>query len=271
MAQQSLTERLLKRDRMVLAGLLLALFSLAALYTVFGVGMRMTALEMTAMRDMRDMAGPGVAGVWNGPYALLVFLMWLVMMIAMMIPSVAPTILLQASLLRHSGRSAQVPRVSSAFLAGYIAVWAGFSLAATLTQWALEAAGLVSASMMTLINTWPGGLLLIAAGLFQFTPLKGACLAHCRSPVRFLTERRRPGSSGAFLMGAEHGVYCLGCCWILMALLFVGGIMNLYWIVGLAVFVALEKLTPCGETISKVLGSGLVIWGGIVLIEALPH
>ena len=138
---------------------------------------------------------------------------------------------------------------------------------AVASQWALEAAGLVSATMMTLIDTVPGALLLIAAGVYQFTPLKAACLSQCRSPAEFITRRKRPGTSGAFVMGLEHGAYCLGCCWFLMALLFVGGIMNLYWIVGLAALVALEKLTPFGVIAGKIAGAALIVWGGFVLSE----
>jgi len=264
MDTHGIAEQVLRRDRALLAGLIGLLFMLAGLYTVYGVGMRMSALEMTAMRDMRDMPGPGTPGVWGAGHALLVFLMWWVMMIAMMLPSVAPTVLLQAALLRHAGTSG-VPAIASAFLAGYLATWAAFSALATAAQWALEAAGLVSATMMTLIQTVPGALVLIAAGAFQFTPLKTACLEQCRSPVRFLTERRRPGAAGAFRMGSEHGLYCLGCCWALMALLFVGGIMNLYWIVGLTALVAAEKLTPWGKPIGRAAGAVLIACGTLVL------
>ncbi|MCR9111088.1 MAG: DUF2182 domain-containing protein [Rhodobacteraceae bacterium] len=243
------------------------LFVLAVLYTVYGAGMRMTAFEMTAMRDMRDMPGPLIPGVWSVAYATLVFLMWWVMMIAMMLPSVAPTVLLNAALLRHTGDADRVPAISAAFASGYLLTWAGFSLVATAMQWALEAAGLVSATMMTLIEKWPGALVLIAAGVFQFTPMKAACLEHCRTPAKFLTEQRRTGTQGAFLMGAEHGTYCLGCCWFLMALLFVGGIMNLIWIAGIAIFVAVEKLTPFGDTISKIAGAGLILWGALIFVN----
>lgn len=269
MAETSLTEQVLRRDRFLLVALIGLLFLLAGLYTMFGVGMKMTALDMTAMRSMRDMPGMGTPGVWSLGYALLVFLMWWVMMVAMMLPSVAPTVLLYTALLRHSGKATQVPAIAFAFLSGYLITWAGFSVVAATTQWALEAAGIVSATMMTLIDTVPGGLVLIAAGVFQFTPLKAACLEHCRSPAKFLTERRRPGVTGAFRMGVEHGVYCLGCCWFLMALLFVGGIMNLYWIVGLAAFVALEKLTRWGDTLSKVAGIALAAWGAWVIIGSI--
>lgn len=304
MTDTGLAERLLRRDRMIVAMLLLVLFVLAGLYTLFGVGMEMSAIEMTGMggteqmpampgdmpstRDMpgmSDMPGAlegvgasepppmpgqgmdkgmemgGAAGGWSAGYAVLVFLMWWVMMIAMMLPGVAPTVLLHSALHRQAGGHEAFPATSSAFLLGYLAAWAGFSLLAAAAQWVAESAGLVSSTMMTLTGTLTGGILLIAAGAFQFTPLKSACLDHCRSPFRFLVERRRPGTWGAFHMGLEHGIYCLGCCWFLMALLFVGGIMNLYWIVGLAAFVALEKLAPCGQALSRMAGAALVLWG----------
>jgi predicted metal-binding membrane protein len=269
MSEVGLTERLLRRDRSLLIFMIAILFVLAGLYTVYGVGMRMTALQMTSMRGMRDMSGPRSPGDWTLGYAVLVVLMWWVMMIAMMLPSVAPTVLLHSTLLRRGANAANVPAISGCFLAGYLVIWCVFSLAAAATQFVLETAGIVSANMMILIDTLPGGLVLITAGLFQFTPLKQACLSHCQSPARFLTERRRRGLWGAFTMGLEHGTYCLGCCWLLMALLFVGGIMNLYWIVGLAAFVVFEKLTRYGNIASKFAGAALMIWGSWVAISAL--
>ncbi|WP_172292991.1 DUF2182 domain-containing protein [Pseudoruegeria sp. HB172150] len=266
---RGLVETALRRDRTLLICAMGALFLLAGLYTVYGIGMNMTAVEMTRMAGMRDMPGMREPGAWGFGYAVLVFLMWWVMMIAMMLPSVAPVILLYAALLRQTAQAARVPAIAAAFLGGYLAAWAGFSLLAAFAQWALEAAGIVSATMMTLIDTIPGALVLIAAGAFQFTPWKDTCLAHCRSPADFLTRRRRPGASGAFVMGLEHGAYCLGCCWFLMALLFVGGIMNLYWIVGLAAFVALEKLTPFGRPLSRVAGAVLIAWGVWVIAGAV--
>jgi predicted metal-binding membrane protein len=253
----------------VLVGLIGLLFVLAALYTAFGIGMRMTALEMTAMSGMRDMPGGGPPGAWSLGYVALVFLMWWVMMAAMMLPSVAPTVLLHAALLRAGGTVAAAPSVSAAFLCGYLAVWAVFSAIAEAAQWGLETAGLVSGSMMTIIGTIPGGLVLIAAGVFQFTPLKAACLQHCRSPAKFLTELRRPGRGGAFAMGVEHGTYCLGCCWSLMALLFVGGVMNLWWIAGLAALVALEKLWRHGPALGRTAGAAMILAGLAALASSL--
>lgn len=259
------TERLLRRDRAILLTSLGILLLLAGLYTVFGVGMEMSALDMTAMTGMTDMPAMSIPSHWSAGYAVLVFLMWWIMMVVMMLPSVSPTVLLHAALLRKDGTAGRVPLISAAFLLGYLAIWAIFSAIATATQWGLEVAGLVSSRMMSFTGTVPGALLLIVAGIFQFTPLKSACLYHCRSPAEFITRRRRSGIQGAFMMGGEHGAYCVACCWSLMALLFVGGIMNLYWIVGMAGFVAIERLTPFGLVVSKIAGVGLVFWGGIAL------
>ncbi|MBE9636291.1 DUF2182 domain-containing protein [Salipiger mangrovisoli] len=269
MTELSTVERMLRRDRALLVTAIGLLFLLSGLYTVFGVGMEMSSIEMTAMRGMRDMPAPRKAGDWSMSHAVLVFLMWWVMMVAMMLPGVAPSVLLHAALQRHAERRGALPAASTTFLGGYLAVWAGFSVLAVLAQWGGEATGLVSPTLMTLTDTVPGGLLLIAAGAFQITPLKASCLVHCRSPMHYLSKHQKPGIGGAFRMGLEHGVYCLGCCWGLMALLFVGGIMNLYWIVGLAAFVAIEKLLPFGRGFSKAAGAALILWGIYVVGMAM--
>ncbi|MBT9385906.1 DUF2182 domain-containing protein [Pseudooceanicola sp. CBS1P-1] len=278
-----LVERALAHERLMLAALMGTLFLLASLYTLFGVGMEMSALKMTSMagvadRPASDMTAPAVSGMtdmarasdgdWGLRHALLVFLMWWIMMVAMMLPSAAPTVLLHAALGRHARGGTALPLASALFLTGYLLAWAGFSGVATALHWGLEASGLVSASMMTLTDTRLGGALLLAAGIYQFLPMKAACLSHCRSPARFLSERRRPGLAGALRMGLDHGTYCLGCCWGLMALLLVGGVMNLYWIVFLALIVALEKLLPFGMLVSRVLGVGLIAWGTLLLFQA---
>ncbi len=266
MTVSGMAERLLRRDKAVLIVLIGTLFGLAALYTVFGVGMNMTALQTTAMRGMRDMRGMNPAGNWSLGHAFVVFLMWWVMMIAMMLPSVSPTVLLYSALLRRGAEADHVPLISGTFLAGYLAAWAGFSVIAATTQWALEAAGVVSATMLTLVHTVPGALVLIAAGAFQFTPLKATCLRNCRSPAEFITKRRRPGAAGAFVMGVEHGVYCVGCCWFLMALLFVGGIMNLVWIAALTALVLAEKLLRAGPRFGMLIGGILIVWAIATLL-----
>ena len=248
-------EQLLARDRLIVSGAMLAVFLIAAVYTVMGVGMSMSAVEMTfgasemPMQDMsssssgssmmempsKDMLDGGMSSmmmppVWSTSYAALVFLMWWVMMIAMMLPSVASVILLYSTLIRRSNHTQNPSVLAGTFLGGYLAAWAFFSLLATLLQSVLELQGFVSPMMMSLTSQIIGAGVLIAAGLYQFTPVKESCLQHCQNPMKFLTEKRRPGYRGAFLMGVEHGAFCLGCCWFLMALLFVGGIMNLYWI-----------------------------------------
>ncbi|MDA7421823.1 DUF2182 domain-containing protein [Tritonibacter multivorans] len=248
----------------LLLPLMATLFLLAAAYTVLGVGMDMSALEMTAMAKMRDMPSARAAGDWSAAYWVLVFLMWWVMMVAMMLPSVAPTVLLHAALHQHrhqQNHSAKTAPQAGAFLGGYLLAWGGFSAIATGLQWGLEATGLVSPSMMILIDTRAGAVVLILAGLYQFTPLKTACLRHCRSPADFLTRRGRLGAFGAFVMGGEHGAICLGCCWALMALLFAGGIMNLWWICALLTLVVAEKHLSRGELFARGVGAGLVVWG----------
>ena len=185
-----------------------------------------------------------------------------------MIPSASPMILLFAAINRKQ-RVKGTPIVStSVFLLGYIIVWGGFSLLATTLQWSLERVGLVSAIIFA-TGGLLSGLVLILAGVYQLTPLKHACLRHCRSPIQFITHHWRKGPFGAWHMGIEHGVFCLGCCWTLMALLFVGGVMNLFWIVGLAIFVLLEKTIPAGHQMGSLGGIGLIVWGAVMLAIAL--
>lgn len=273
MSEESLSEHVLKRDRFVSISLIFVLFALAAVYTAYGVGMPMSAFDKTAAQSMSHVM---TANSWTLKYSVLVFLMWWVMMAAMMLPSVAPTVLLYVALRRNGMETQGAPSLSTFFLLGYLIIWAGFSIAATFLQWLGESLGFISASNMALTNTVFGGLIFVAAGLFQFTPLKTACLNHCRSPVQFLTQRHRSGALGALSMGLEHGMFCLGCCWFLMALLFVGGIMNLYWIVGIAAFIAVERLSPRGDLVSKIASIVVLIWGitvvakvGFVLVSPL--
>lgn len=259
-------EALIRRDRAVLAGGLAALVLIAALYTVTGVGLGASAVGMTAMAEAPS-HGMMTPAAWTPGYAALVFLMWWIMMIAMMTPSAAPMILLYAAVKRKTDPGRDAAALSAVFLAGYLAVWAAFSALATALQWALELRGLVSGQMMTVTSAGLGAAILIAAGAWQFTPVKQACLRHCRSPAHFLSRHHRPGRRGAFRLGMVHGAYCLGCCWFLMALLFVGGVMNLYWILGIALFVAAEKLLPRGERVTRPAGAALVL-GGLWLLAA---
>jgi predicted metal-binding membrane protein len=193
---------------------------------------------------------------WTPAYAAMVFAMWAVMMVAMMLPSASPTILL------YSRVAGPYP---GAFAAGYVAAWTVFSAAATLAQWGLERAGWLSGAMASTSAALTGALL-VAAGAYQLTPLKGACLAHCRSPFEFLLGRWRPGARGAFAMGAEHGLYCVGCCWALMLILFAGGVMNLVTIAALALYVLIEKLAERGAHIARAAAYLLIGAGAWVAI-----
>ena len=190
------------------------------------------------------------------------------MMIAMMLPSATPVILLAAALNRRSTAGQSPYGSAAAFTAGYLLAWAAFSALAVAAQWALQESSLIS-GMLQSRNPVLSASLLMAAGAWQFTNWKHACLRHCRGPVEFLTENRRSGTFGAMVMGAQHGLYCLGCCWFLMALLFVGGVMNLYWIAGLAVYVWVEKILPFGEMAGRLMGGLLIAWGVAILAAHL--
>lgn len=238
----SAVEQLLRHERRVVLGALALAIAAAWAYTLAGAGM-----------------GEAQSGV---RHAVGMLAMWWVMMVAMMLPSAAPAILLAAALNR---RSAQPPYGAAGFFtAGYLLAWLGFSLAAVVVHGALAASGLLSATMRA-SNPTLAGALLLAAGLWQVTPLKQACLRHCRSPIDQLTRYRRPGNLGALSMGVRHGGYCLGCCVFLMALLFVGGVMSPLWIAGLALFVLAEKLLARGVWFSRAAGAALVTAGVLVL------
>jgi predicted metal-binding membrane protein len=259
-----------RKERAVIIASVAAIVALAGAYTFLGVGMDMSALDMTRMAQwigspiQRQM----VTG-WTFYIAAVVFLMWWIMMIAMMTPSAAPTLLLFAALRRHGDHAQSASLDTGKFLAGYLMAWAGFSIVATAAQWVAQRNGLVSPQLMTINSRLIAGAILVAAGGYQFSSLKNACLKHCRSPAQFLIEHRRSGALGPLKMGAHHGVFCLGCCWGLMALLFVGGIMNLYWIVGLALYVLLEKWGPYGNLISRIAGFGLILFGLSLAVSTL--
>ena len=195
---------------------------------------------------------------WSMANWLVVFTMWAVMMTAMMLPSATPMVLCFAALNRMRSERAR----TLLFVAAYLGLWTAFSAAAAATQWTLQSIGWVSPGIVSTSSVLSGALLLIAGG-FQFSRLKHACLRACRSPLGFLMSDWRDGLWGAWHMGMRHGLYCLGCCWALMALLFVGGVMNLLWIAALAGLVSIEKLAPKGEVVAQVLG-GVMIGVGVV-------
>ncbi|NOD98287.1 DUF2182 domain-containing protein [Ruegeria sp. HKCCD6228] len=252
-------EWLLRQDSAIVLGSVLLIILGATWYTIAGVGMNMSAVEMTRMAGpVGDPMQMGPAAAWSASYALLIFLMWWVMMIAMMTPSAAPAVLLFIAVKRTGPEKHRTVAFSLWFLSGYLVAWGAFSLIATALQWGLEQIGLSDGPMMTISSGVFAGSVLLAAGAYQFSALKNACLRHCQSPARFLANHNRPGTLGAFRTGILHGTYCLGCCWALMLLLFVGGIMNLYWIVGIAAYVALEKLLPGARWLVPVTGSALI-------------
>lgn len=269
MAGRRVTDRMLRHDRLIMAAALFLVVAAAATVILSGGGTGMSAIGMTAhtgpagalLASLPDMVAPMH---WTPGYAVVIFVMWWLMMVAMMVPGAAPTILLYTAL--SGPRAAAAPLL---FVAGYLAIWAAFSAVATAAQGALAALGLMSPMFMTLAIPWLGAAVLIGAGLYQLSPLKAACLAHCRGPVEALTRHRRTGPGAAFRMGLLHGRFCLGCCWALMALLFVGGVMNIWWILGITLYVALEKLAPGGDRLTRPLGAALVLAGLVVLLRSL--
>jgi predicted metal-binding membrane protein len=212
-------------------------------------------------RMMADM-GMTMDAPWTAADVFFTFAMWAVMMIGMMAASAAPVILLFAAMRRRSDAQ-RWPLVVFAFATGYLLVWIGFSAGAALAQWALRSAAMLTPMMKT--SSAPlGGVILIAAGVYQLTPFKGACLTHCRSPLGFLMSRWRDGTAGALRMGIEHGTYCLGCCWALMGVLFVVGVMNLVWVAGMAIFVLAEKIAPSGALVARVGGAAMITAGALL-------
>ena len=261
----NVVEQVLQRERAIVATALAALVLLSWFYLWEGAGMGMSALDMTSLslfpHLQEDMMGE-MESAWP-----VVAAMWWVMMIAMMTPSAAPLVLLYGRVLRHHASSDVTALVPSSFVAaGYLGVWLAFSLGAASLQEALVDAGHLSGMMLWSKSAALSAAVLAAAGAYQLSPLKQACLAQCRSPVQFLTRYWRPGRTGAFLMGVRHGAYCVGCCWLLMALLLVGGIMNLLWIGALTAIVLVEKLSPAGDRVGKVLGLVLLAWATATLL-----
>ena len=262
----------LRRDRYIVAAALAVVTSLAWAYILWLA----TSMVGTGS-DMGDMnMNPGDMGAMMGtafrPWALadfgFVLAMWAVMMVGMMTPSAAPVILLYARVGRQAAAQGRPFAATGWFAAGYLLVWAGFSLAATCAQWLLERAILLT-PMMTSTSSIFGAILLIAIGVYQWTPLKYACLAQCQAPLSFIQRHGgfRPEAFASLQTGALHGAYCVGCCWALMALLFVGGVMNVLWIAGITIMVLLEKIIPAGRLIPRVAGVAFIT-AGIWLLAA---
>ncbi len=252
-------DKVLSRDRLVVLAALAAVVALAWAYLAYIV-LAQPVMDMDAIA-MAAMPPP----VWDAGYFAATLAMWMVMMVGMMLPSAAPTVLLFDALqMQGDPARRRDQRATALFAAGYVLAWSAFSVLATAAQWALSATKLLSA-MMTGKSPVFAASLLVIAGVYQFTSLKTVCLSQCRSPAEFLVRHRRPGPLGPLLMGLEHGVQCIGCCWALMALLFAFGVMNLLWVAALAIFVFIEKLAPAGPLVGRV-GGFLMICAGLVIM-----
>jgi predicted metal-binding membrane protein len=246
-------QRLPARERIIVLSGLVGCAMLAWIYVLY-MSWGMAHMDEASLAIMPRMTN------WGAVDLGLVLVMWAVMMAAMMLPSSIPMVLSFAAL-AHQRRARGLPYVkTSVFVLGYLAVWAGFSFLATFAQWGLLEARLVT-PMMVSATPWLAGALLVAAGAFQLTPWKHRCLTRCTSPFGFLLNEWRDGAVGAWVMGFRHGLFCLGCCGALMALLFVFGVMNTLWVAALSIYVMLEKLLPRARWLPFAAGPLLIVWG----------
>ena len=268
----------LEKDNLIVYLSIFLIVIITGLYTIFGIGMPMSAIEMTKMSGIFSMSSSmemnmnmgsnnmDMKNGWSISMAISMFLMWWLMMIAMMTPSAAPTLLLFHNLKKIGSEGKKALSYTYLFLFGYLIIWAIFSLIACIIHKFFDTSSITDAAMMQLKSVQFSGILLITAGVYQFTPLKNACLEKCRTPIDFLSSNNRKGAKGSFIMGAHHGLFCLGCCWALMALLFVGGVMNLFWITGLALYVLIEKIIIKAGWLDKIMGLILIFFGTSLLI-----
>jgi predicted metal-binding membrane protein len=266
-------EFVLRRDRAVIVAALVVITGLAWAYVLWLANdMAMGGMDMTGFRMIP--AGMGLmmpaSAPWQPIEFTFIFVMWVMMMIGMMTPSAAPMVLLYARVGRQAVMQGKPFANVNWFFSGYLLAWVAFALVTTLAQWAVQRASLLT-PMMESASAMFGSALLIAAGLYQWTPLMHACLRQCQAPLQFIQRHGgfRRDAKGSLGLGIRHGAYCIGCCWALMALLFVGGVMNLLWIAALTIFVLLEKVIPVGRVIARVAGGVLVAGGGWLLAAAL--
>jgi predicted metal-binding membrane protein len=243
-----------RRDRIIIVSCIVLIIGLAWAYLV----QRASEMASAQSSPMSHMAMPMMTATWGRAELVLTFVMWAVMMAGMMAPSALPVLLVFGA--SHARRAARrVPTIVLMFGLGYLTIWLGFSAGATIAQWALSQGALLSPSMRVM-SPWLGGVLLVLAGAYQLSPVKRACLEHCQSPMGFLMSHWRDGARGAFEMGLRHGIHCLGCCWALMAVLFVVGVMNLAWVGVLTVFILAERIGRVGARIATI--------GGVAMVSA---
>jgi len=252
-----------RRDRILISTCIVIITALAWAYLL-----RLDHQMSSSMEYEKSMAAMGMTmnTPWTAADILLTFAMWAVMMVGMMAGSAAPVLLLFAAMRPPREKAGPAPAVLM-FGMGYLLVWVGFSALAALGQWLLHQAAILSPAMR-LSSPTLSGVILIAVGAYQLTPWKSMCLKHCRSPLGFLMTNWRDGALGAMQMGVRHGAYCLGCCWALMCVLFVVGVMNLLWVAALTGFVLLEKIGPAGLVVSRVAGAAVVV-AGILFITGI--
>jgi predicted metal-binding membrane protein len=249
-----------RRVLILILACIILIISLAWIYLIHLDDQMASSMAQDQM--MAEM-GMAINAPWTAVDVLLTFTMWTVMMIGMMAPSAAPMVLVFAAAQSRRGNQS-VSLSAGMFGLGYVLVWAMFSAVAAVAQWVLHETALLSPEMKVLSPSI-GGVVLIVAGIYQITPWKSACLTHCRSPLSFLMTHWREGRWGAFEIGRHHGAYCLGCCWALMVILFVVGVMNLAWVAALAAFVLLEKVAPHGALIARISGAALIACGIITI------
>jgi predicted metal-binding membrane protein len=240
---------------------------IAALLGLTAISWAYTWTQVRAMTGIEEMAMPTGFGPWTASDAALNVAIWWIMMLGMMVPSAMPMVLIFAAVNRGHRARGQAFVPTAVFAAGYLIAWAVFATAATLAEWGLEQAALISPETEK-VSPALAAVIVVAAGIYQLTPLKFACLAHCRSPFGFVLNHWRDGIAGALRMGLEHGSYCLGCCWVLMTLLFAVGVMNLLWMAVLTAFVLVEKLLPAGQWVARAGGVVLLAFGAYLFAQA---
>ena len=247
------------RDRLAIWLALAAVTALSWLYVY---------RQMGPMEGMADIAMPAAYVAWTAADFALNMAIWWAMMPGMMLPSAAPMILTFATINRHKRRRGRPFVPTMVFTSGYLIAWGVFGIFATFADWGLERAALIS-PLTGKLTPILGAVVVTATGIYQLTPLKSLCLTHCRSPFDFVLNHWRAGTAGALRMGVEHGLYCLGCCWFLMALLFAAGIMNLLWMAAITFFVFVEKLFPGGHWIARVSGAAMLGFGALLLLQVV--
>lgn len=248
----------LRRERAIVVAALAAVVVLAWSYLLLGA----------SVNSAMAMGGPLMPMPWTLATVRVMLVMWIAMMAGMMLPSAAPMILLFSAIDRRRPSGALGYRATALFAIAYLVIWAAFGMVATGAQWRLDRARLLAPATAA-GSTALAGALFVLAGAYQLTPLKQACLRQCRSPLDFLTRYWHSGALGAFGMGLRHGLFCLGCCWAVMVLLFVGGLMNMLWVAALALFVFVEKAIPAGRRLGQAGGVVLILWGGATLLTVI--